>query len=226
MTAYTWPGFKVNHFEMRLAPNLRTFTGPYNPLTQVVDLLGERWQIVLSITPTTDPVEGAAREAFFDRLKGQMNLITLWHLKRPRPNGTLGGSAAVSWTSSGGAVTWTSSGGAVTWTSGQPVIAADIPQLSGTGYIQTLAGRTLKAGDQFSIGGQFVRQMVDTVADGTGLMPIEFQPRARDLIPSQAAVLWDTPTATFMLKPGTSSVPTPWNPGFVDGASIELLEVY
>lgn len=42
MTTYAWPGWKVNRFEMRVLPNLRTFTGPYTPTVQVIDLLGER----------------------------------------------------------------------------------------------------------------------------------------------------------------------------------------
>jgi hypothetical protein len=227
-TAYRWPGFGVVQFEMRILPNLRVFTGPYTPTTQVLDLLGERWQVTLTLAPTVDPIEGAAREAFFDRLKGSANLITLWHVKRPLPQGTLGGSAAAVWHTSGSlTANWTTaSAQAATWFAGAPIVHADIAQLASTGTIRTLAGRTLRAGDQFSIGGQLVRQMVDTVANGSGLMPIEFQPRARQGIPAGSAVLFDTPTANFMLKPGTPNVPTQWTPGVVEGASIDLIEVF
>jgi hypothetical protein len=57
-------------------------------------------------------------------------------------------------------------------------------------------------------------------------MPIEFQPRARAAIPAGSSVQWDSPTATFILKPGISNVPTSWTPGMVDGATVELIETY
>jgi hypothetical protein len=84
MTVYAWPGFPVSQFSMSIAPNVRTFTGPYTPTVQVLDLLGERWQITMTLAPTVnDELTGAALEAFFDRLKAQSNAFTLWHLKRP-----------------------------------------------------------------------------------------------------------------------------------------------
>jgi hypothetical protein len=230
MTVYAWPGFPVNRFEMRLQPNTRTFTGPYAPVTQTLDLLGERWVISLTLVPTVnDTITGAALEAFWDRLKAQANSIAIGHLKRPQPQGTLrGGGVPAAWrTSSGAAATWhTSTGATATWRTGAPVVAIDIPQLASTGFLRTLAGSTLLAGDQIGIGGQLVRIMANATADGAGLMAIEFQPRARRVIHAYSAVLWDAPTATFMLKPGTSNVPTSWTPGAIDGATVELIETY
>lgn len=227
MTTYAWPGFPVSSFEMRIMPNVRTFVGPYTPTVQVLDLLGERWQIGLTLSPTVrDTATAAALEAFFDRLKAQANAITLWHVKRPRPLGTLTSGSPLTWTWTSGALSWTWTGGAMTWTSGDPYILADIAQLANTATIVTLPGRTLKAGDQIGLAGQLVRIMADAVADGSGNMPIEFQPRARALIPRGTLVAWDTPTANFILKPGTLNVPTVWTPDTVEGATIELIEVF
>jgi hypothetical protein len=219
MNVYSWPSFPVSAFEMRVLPNQRTFVGPYTPTVQVLDMLGERWQITMTLAPTVhDDITGAALEAFFDRLKGQANAVSLWHVRRPRPQGTLAGAVTATWTPG----TWTPG----TWVAGAPIVADDIAQLANTGTILTLPGRTLKAGDQFSMGGQLVRQMVNTVADGTGRMPIEFQPRARNVIPRATSIGWDTPTANFILKPGTPNVPTVWTPDMIEGATIEFIEVF
>ena len=227
MTTYAWPGFPVNRFEMRIIPNQRTFVGPYTPTTQVLDLLGERWMITLTLPPTArSSPTAAALEAFWNRLKGQANLVSMGHLVRPSPAGTMGGPVAASWTGSAGTASWTGSGGAVTWLTGDPVVDADIPQLATTGYIRTLAGATLLAGDMIGLGGQLVQIMANATADSSGRMAIEFQPRARNLIPAYSAVTYSAPTANFMLKPGTSGVPTVWTPDYVEGASIELIEVY
>jgi hypothetical protein len=198
MTAYAWP-FKCNRFEMRILPNTRTFTGPYTPTTQTLDLLGERLMVSLDIPPTTDARSGAQREAYFNRLKASANTITLGHQKLLLPQGSLRGS---------------------------PTIASAITQLANMAAITTTAGATLFAGDWIGFGGQLVQIMADTVADGSGAMPIEFQPRARTNIAAGAAVLWSAPTANFILKPGTPNVPTSWTPGMAGGATIEMVEVF
>lgn len=228
MTTYAWP-FVVNRFEMRILPNTRIFTGPYTPTTQVLDLLGERWTISLSLPPTTDSSEAARREAFFDRLKGPSNWVSMGHQKITQPLGTLGaGTVSATWKNSSAATaTWkNASTVTATWQAGQPVIASDIQQLANTGTIRTVPGRTFLAGSLFGLGGQLVRLMADALADGSGNMAIEFQPRARQLIQAGTVVVYSAPTATFILKPGTPNVPTSWTPGMIDGASIELIEVF
>ena len=227
MTAYVWP-FKVNRFEMRILPNVRVFTGPYTPNVQTLDLLGERLMISMDMPPTTDPIEGAAREAFFNRLKASANTITIGHQKLTVPQGTLRGAVTATWKNNVGATaTWKNNAAATaTWLAGNPVIAAPIAQLANTGAIRTLPGRTLVAGDWVGFGGQLVQIMSNTVADGSGVMPIEFQPRARTAIAAGTQVLWSAPTANFILKPGTPNVPTSWTPGMVDGATIELIETF
>jgi hypothetical protein len=228
MAIYAWP-FPVCRFEMRILPNTRIFTGPYTPTTQVLDLLGERWMISLEIPPTDDVLQTvAAREAFFDRLKGSANWISMGHQVITAPLGTLDSGTAATWKNASAvtAVWKNASAVTATWNAGQPVLAADIAQLANTGTLRTISGRTYKAGSMFSIGGQLVRLMADTVADGSGSMPIEFQPRARQFIAAGTAIVYSAPTATFILKPGTPNVPTSWTPGMADGATIELIEVF
>jgi hypothetical protein len=228
MAIYAWP-FPVNRFEMRILPNTRIFTGPYTPTTQVLDLLGERWIISLDIPPTDDTLQTvAAREAFFDRLKGPANWISMGHQMIKAPLGTFGAGVPVTWRNSSAAtVTWrNSSSQVVTWTAGDPVTVGDIQQLASTAVIRNPVGRTLLAGSLLGIGGQLVRIMADTVADSNGNMPIEFQPRMRQFVPNGTSIVYSAPTANFILKPGTPNVPTSWTPGMADGATIELIEVF
>ena len=185
MTTYAWPStapWRPRMFELRIMPNLRSFTGPYTPTTQVLDLLGERWAARLDMVPTNDPVVAAAREAFFDRLKGMAHLVSLWHQRLPVPQGSLRGS---------------------------PTVAATVAQLANTASVQTTAGATVLAGDMLGLGGQLVRVMADAVADGAGVLAIEFQPRARTSIASGATVAWLRPTANFMVR-SDGGVPTVW----------------
>ena len=197
MTTYAWPGWNVTRFEWHLMSNTRVFTGPYTPTVQTTDLLGERWGVRIDIAPTISSIEGAAREAFSNRLKGPVNRIALYHLRRPVPQGTMRGA---------------------------PVLTSAVAQLANTASITTTAGATLLAGDMIGFGGQVVMLMADAVADGTGLMSIEFQPRARVAIAANAAVAWNQPAATFLLK--TDGVVTAWVPGLAEGTSFDLIESY
>lgn len=196
MTVYAWPNWQVERFEMRVQPNVRVFNGAYTPVTQVVDLLGEVFVASIDLAPHTDLLIGAAREAFFDRLKGPTHQIALWNLRRPAPQGTMRGS---------------------------PVLASSVAQLANTATITTTAGATLKAGDHIGISGQLVRVMADATANGSGALAIEFMPRARLAWSSGAAVTWNKPTANFMLK--SDSVPVTYRPGMFDGSSFDLIEV-
>ena len=197
MTTYAWPvAWRVREFELRVIPNLRSFSNPYSNGTSVVDLLGERWAARLDLHLTTNTVEAAAREAFFDRLKGMAHTIGMWHLRLPAPQGTLRGS---------------------------PTLSAAVAQLANTASVQTTAGATVLAGDMLGLAGQLVRVMADATANGSGVLAIEFQPRARTAMAAGAAVTWDKPTTPMMLRSATG-VPTAWVPGYADGASIDLIE--
>lgn len=201
MTTYAWPqtpGWYPNRFEMRIVPNVLTFTSQYNKSQQVVDMLGERWRIVMDLPADNSTLLGAAREAFFDRLKGPLNYITIGHQKRRVPLGTMRGS---------------------------PTVSSTVAQLANIANIQTTAGATLLAGDhiQFGSSGQLVRVMADATANGSGVISVEFSPRARVSVASSTAVVWNYPTASFRLA--AEGVPVSWVPGAFSGSSMELTEV-
>jgi hypothetical protein len=228
MTVYAWPGWPATRFELRVIPNLRTFAGPYTPTTQVLDLLGERWAARIDLPPTNSSIEAAAREAYFDRLKGMSHQISVWHLKLTAPQGTMrSDTAAVSVVNGSGvpvSVVNGSSAAVSVVIGGAPVLVAAVAQLANTASLRTLAGRTLRAGDMLGVAGQLVRVMADSTADGNGLLTFEFQPRARTAWPAYSTVVWARPTANFMLK-AADGVSTAWVPGFAQGASFELIEV-
>ena len=236
MTVYAWPSFPVARFELRLMPNVRAFVGPYTPSTQVIDLLGERWSVRIDLPPPRTRIEGAAREAFFDRLKGPTHQFSIWHMRLPAPQGTLrSDTAAATWLNNASAVaTWlnNASAAAAWYAGGAPFVRSDMAQGANAGTVQTLAGKTVRAGDMLGLGVpgasgyQLVRIMADATANGAGLLSIEFQPRVRASSISQGtAVTWAAPTANFMLK-SADGVPTSWVPGYAEGASFEGIEVY
>lgn len=227
MTVYAFPStWGISHFEMRVVPNTRVFVGPYTPNTQVLDLMGERLSVVVGLAPSFTAIEAAAREAFFDRLKGPAHQIALWHLRLPVPQGTMrdGATAAVV-NGSGTAVSVVNAGGsAVTVIYGSASVAAAVAQGSNTAQLRNLPGRTLLAGDMFGMAGELKRCMESVNFDGSGLAAVEFQPRARKGIAAGTPVVWNKPTANFMLK-SADGVPTSWVPGYADGASFEAIEV-
>lgn len=225
MTAYAWGGWKVNRFEMRVLPNSRVFVGPYTPTTQVLDLLGERWQMRFDVVPGNNNVQGAAQEAFWDRLGGAANQITIWNLKRPLPQGTIrdGGGSAQWKTNTATNATWqTSVPAAATWSYIGPTLYAAVAQLSNQLPIARTPGTTILAGDHFGVSGQLVRAMADATTNANGQALVEVQPRARAVMAISAAVTCTKPTANFMLK--ADGVPTVWAPGMFEGTSVELIE--
>jgi len=196
MSDYTWPAaWLPKRFQLRVASTTRAFTSPYTAGMQVLDLMADYWRCELDMTPDNSTALGGQIEAFFDRLKGNANRILLWNLKRPAPLGTLRGT---------------------------PTLAAAVAQLANTCSIQTAAGATLLAGDMLGMGGQLVRVMADTVANGSGVMAVEFAPRARAAIASGSAVTWSAPTAPFRLV--SDGAPVDWRPGMFEAPSIELRE--
>ena len=231
MSTYAWPqaaGWYPNRFEMRIVPNVLTFTSQYNKSQQVIDLLGERWRIIMDLPDDNSSLLGGAREAFFDRLKGPLNYISIGHQVRRVPQGTMRDGAAVgTWTNNVGATgTWTNNVGATgTWTGGPPALRSALAQLANIATIQTVPYASLKAGDHVGLGagGQLVRAMADAVAGSDGLLVFDFSPRARAAVPAYTAVVWNYPTATFRLV--SDGVPVSWRPGAFSGSSLELIEV-
>lgn len=225
MTTYTWPGFGVNRFEMSIKPNFRVYTNVFNASAQAIDLTGERWQVTIGMTPGNNAERGAAIEAFFDRLIGPVNRVSLWNLRRPTPLGTLSDAtgSAVWYTNSAAVATWSTSAPATaTWSYIGPTLYEDVEAGSNTLPIHRTPGTTVKAGDHVGVGGQLFRIMADATADSNSRLTVEVLPRVRTALSRGAAVTCTRPTATFMLRSDT--VPVTWSPGMYSGGNFDLVE--
>lgn len=229
MINYAWPWpWATDGFEMRVQPNERVFRSVFNPAAaQVVDVGGDYWVATLRV-PSNDRVHGAAIEALLNRLRGSQNFLSLYHLKRPLPRGTMRGGATATWTTSGAAaMTWTTSGAQpMVWTVGSPYTRASIAQFATVAPLKMLPGYTLEPGDLFGLSnGQTVMYVGSTtlVADGSGHMDVEFAPSARSVIPANTPVTFDRPTVSFRLRDGAAP-PVSWRPGMYEGITLDLVE--
>ena len=91
MIVYDWPeAFTPSGVSLSLEPNVREFESPFTRSYQSVDLLGERFRMVVDLPPRYRRDSGVL-EAFFNKLRG-VNRIRAWHFARPEPVGTLRGS--------------------------------------------------------------------------------------------------------------------------------------
>jgi len=228
MTTYAWPeAWGVNRFQMKVQPNQQAFPSLFSPSTvQVVDLGGDHWVASFTIPSSISKAYGAQLEAFINRLRGRQNSVSLFHMRRPTPRGTLGAGSAATWsTSTPATAIWsTSTPATATWTAGTPALRYALAQFATTGTISTLPGRTMLAGDLFGLAnGQTVMQLVDTVADANGDMPIEFAPAARSEVAAFSYVTYDRPTVNFRLRDGDVP-PVVWRPGMFEGISLDLVE--
>lgn len=231
MTTYAWPeAWGANSFEMWVQSNQRVFQSAFNPAAvQVLDLGGSFWVASLSIPAGILASKGAQVEAFLNRLRGSQNSLSLYHLKRPLPRGTMRGGTTASWTTSGAAaMNWTTSGAqAMTWTVGSPYTRQAVAQYATSASLYMLPGYTLEPGDLFAFAatGQTVMYVGDTtlVADGSGLMTVEFAPEARFAVPAFTPITFDRPTVNFRLRDGKPPAVT-WKPGRFEGITLDLVE--
>lgn len=200
MIDYSWPAtITPRNFQLRIVPAVLGFQSPYTKSPYTVDLMGDYWRAMMDMPNGTDPIVGGALEALFDRLKGPANTIAFHNFRRPAPLGTARGTLT---------------------------LAASASQHANTASITgAAANATLLAGDMLSIGGQLVRVMADATANGSGVFAsVEFAPRLRASKTSGAAVVWDKPTAKFILL--SDGAPVQWMPGMYVGPSAEFREYF
>lgn len=199
MSTITWPStdvFKPAKFEIGLRSNVLISTSPLSGATQTVELPGARWVVSM----TLDPVEWAdqaVREALFTQIAGQANRVSLWHMVRPAPRGTMRGSPTLSATASAGATSLS---------------------------ITTTAGATLLKGDMVKIGSQLMQSTTDATADGSGALTLPIAPMVRTTVASGQAVSWDAPTATFILS--ATEVRVGYRPAVGEAIALEFVEVF
>jgi hypothetical protein len=228
MTNYAWPAaWQASSFEMRVMPNQRTFPSAFSPSTvQVVDVGGDYWMATLSLPIGITVSGGAAFEAFIDRMRGAQNSLSLHHLRRPVPLGTMRDGVSAGWTTSvPSAATWSTSAPATAiWTAGDPALRSAVAQFATAATLTCVIGATLIAGDHIGLpNGQTVRVLADATANGSGDMAIEFAPAARSAMTAYGRVTWNKPTVNFRLRDG-APVPIQWFPGRFDGPTFDLVE--
>lgn len=197
MTVYAWPtsaAFKPEAMDWALMPNTRAFTSPFTQGVQVVDLLGERWKVNLTL-PAQPWAAGDERAAFFSKLRGGAHQVQLWHFARSVPRGTLRGT---------------------------PTVASSVAQGANQIPVTTRANATLRAGDMIGIGSQLFMVAADCQANGSGAITVPVCNRSRASIAAGAAITWDRPMATFRLS--SDVVPIGYRPGFSDPLALEFVE--
>ena len=152
----------------------RVGASPFAGSEQAVDLLNDRWTCHLEV-PWKNYADAASIEAFIGAMRGQVNVVPLYHWVRPQPNGTMRGTLTLSAAAAQGAGSLTITGGA-----GQ-------------------AGKTLLAGDMLGVGGLLLMVQSDCAANGSGVITVPITNRLRVAQTSGASVGWDRPTVLFRL---------------------------
>jgi hypothetical protein len=91
-----------------------------------------------------------------------------------------------------------------------------------TGAPRFAAG-SVKAGDMLGVGSQLFQVRFDAAADDAGLMTVQTVNRTRSTLLAGTAVVWNKPTATFMVQDTASSFN--FMPGSMSASSFRLIEV-
>lgn len=170
--------FRPERFEIELRTNCLISASPHTGAVRTYEIPGARWLLRLEYGRVPTALQ-AEREALFAALGGQANRLTLWHLARPAPRGTLRGS---------------------------PTLAAAAAVGDGTLSITAAAGETLLRGDMVRAGAQLF-QVTEDAAEAAGVLVATVRPRVRAAVASGAAVLWDRPSTNFVLTAPGVSVP-------------------
>ncbi len=172
MTTIAYPTsglFVPQAWDWGMRANVFMSTSPYSGDVQTVEVPGARWLCSLTYAPKSDAHQ-AEIEAFWARVRGPVNRVALWHMKRPAPRGTLRGT---------------------------PTLASAVAQFATTLPITAGAGETLLAGDMVGVGGQLHMVTADATA-AAGVITAQVSPPVRAARASGAAVTWDRPTALFI----------------------------
>ncbi len=179
---------------LMLATNQRVSASPFGGSEQAVDMLNDRWMMSCDLPPASHG-NAAWLEAFIGSMRGQVNVVALYHFARPQPRGTARGTMLIN--------------GAVA--QGASSIAID--------GISPSTG-TLLAGDMLGVGGQLFMVAADVTASG-GAATVTIVNRVRTAIADNASVTWDRPTTLFRL---VSSPSVAFAPGLATPTGFDFAE--
>lgn len=198
MAVYDWPEALIPQRAVVASVGaVEQFRGPYNGNLQTVDYVAERFTLSVTL-PQARRVNAGTVEAFFFRLRGGVHRVRAWHFSRPVPIGTMRGSPTLSASVARGATAIAITGGT--------------------------ANSTLKAGDMLGLSGQLVMVADDITLNGSGAGTVNIVHRIRATITSGTAVVWNKPTAEFIMPAATAGVAH--FPGGIDGAAFDFEEVW
>lgn len=176
MTVYSFPTLSTGLTDFYLGQRSNVFVHASAPsgTVQTVEMPGARWTI--SLTLDRLPLADARKmTAFLTKMRGQANRFTCHDISKPAPSGTMRGTLTVLNSVSQGA------------------IACDLT--GGPGQ----ASKTLLEGDFIKIGDELKCIAANAVSDSLGNISVTFEPPLRKNFNSGTPVVWDKPTATFML---------------------------
>lgn len=192
MTTYSFPAVEPSTTELVLVSNTRAFVSPFTGSVQTASRSGTRWRLVM----TFNNLKGTDRrlmQAFVAKLDGQTHRFTVQDHSHTF-SGTIAGTPLVAGASQTGN-------------------SIDIDGLT--------SGDNIKAGDLFSIGGELKMCTADA-SESTGAMTINFVPEIHNSPTDNSAVVYSTPTGTFMLMGNENG----WSnaPGVFSSFTIEAIE--
>ncbi len=179
---------------LTLSTNQRVSASPFGGSEQAVDMLNDRWMLSCDLPPSSH-VSAAWLEAFIASMRGQVNVVALYHFARPQPRGTARGTMLIN--------------GAIA--QGASSIAID--------GISPSTG-TLLAGDMLGVGGQLFMVAADVTASG-GAATVSIVNRVRTALADNTSVTWDRPTALFRL---VSSPSVAFAPGLATPTGFDFAE--
>lgn len=187
--------FVPQAMDWSLRANVFMSTSPYSGDVQTVEVPGARWGCSLTYAPQPNALQ-AELEAYWASVRGQVNRVALWHMQRPAPRGTLRGT---------------------------PTLAAAAAQFATSVQITAGTGETLLKGDMIGVGGYMV--MVTGNATGaSGTLTVPITPPLRVARSIGAPVIWDRPTALFLLTSPETRVS--WSAKVSPGMAVDLVEVF
>lgn len=173
MSTITLPSqFQVTSFVMTQNVVQRVSAAPFGGSEQAIDLLNDRWTCSCEVQQK-NYADASYIEGFIAAMRGQTNVVALYHLARPAPNGTVRGSLTLSATAAQGA---------------QSIVVTGCSPANGT----------LLTGDLLGVGGLLLMVASDCVASG-GVITVPITNVLRSTQSAGAVVTWNKPTATFRL---------------------------
>ncbi|MFA9204954.1 MAG: hypothetical protein ACEQSH_00700 [Bacteroidia bacterium] len=174
MTTKYWPvndhRWGVRDFVMWPTANVWAPLSVIGKQTHTRSLTGKRWMCSFTLRAATWR-ERAAVGAFLDSLEQGGNRLSMWHLARPLPYGTITGS---------------------------PTIASALSIGDKTAIIQTDPGMTVVAGDLLGVAGQLIKAETDATANGSGVLTMPLVHGVRKAATVGAAVTVERPSCLWI----------------------------